>query len=97
LTELATASSRRGVRLSRSRARLPLEVHERVFAWALERLAERGLVKGERIGMVGDPIAPPEPEEILPAPRRAPAGGPSLGRFAIRLAPTLVLARPGAM
>jgi transposase len=37
--------------LSRSRTRLPLEVHERVFAWVLERLAERGLVKGERIGV----------------------------------------------
>ena len=37
--------------LSRSRARLPLEVHERVFAWVLEKLAERGLVKGERIGI----------------------------------------------
>jgi transposase len=37
--------------LSRSRARLPLEVHERVFAWVLERLAERGLIKGERIGV----------------------------------------------
>jgi transposase len=37
--------------LSRSRARLPLEVHERVFAWVLAQLAERGLVKGERIGI----------------------------------------------
>ena len=37
--------------LSRTRARLPLEVHEAVFAWVLERLAERGLVKGERIGV----------------------------------------------
>ncbi len=37
--------------LSRSRARLPLEVHKRVFNWVLERLAERGLVKGERIGI----------------------------------------------
>jgi transposase len=37
--------------LSRSRARLPLEVHERVFSWVLEQLAERGLVKGERIGV----------------------------------------------
>jgi transposase len=36
---------------SRSRGRLPLEVHERVFAWVLERLAEHGLVKGERIGV----------------------------------------------
>ena len=37
--------------LSRSRARLPLEVHEQVFAWVLARLAERGLVKGHRIGV----------------------------------------------
>jgi len=37
--------------LSRTRARLPLEVHERVFAWVLERLAERGLIMGERIGV----------------------------------------------
>jgi transposase len=39
--------------LSRTRVRLPLVVHERVFAWVLERLAERGLVKGERIGVDG--------------------------------------------
>ena len=37
--------------LSRTRARLPIEVHEQVFAWVLARLAERGLVKGERIGL----------------------------------------------
>jgi transposase len=37
--------------LSRTRARLPLEVHEQVFGWVLEQLAERGLVKGERIGV----------------------------------------------
>jgi transposase len=37
--------------LSRTRERLPLEVHEAVFAWVLERLAARGLVKGERIGV----------------------------------------------
>jgi transposase len=37
--------------LSRTRERLPLELHEQVFAWVLERLAERGLVKGERIGV----------------------------------------------
>jgi transposase len=37
--------------LSRTRARLPLEVHEQVFTWVLERLAERGLIKGERIGI----------------------------------------------
>ncbi|HEX6111732.1 MAG TPA: transposase [Geminicoccaceae bacterium] len=37
--------------LSRTRARLPLEVHEQVFAWVLERLAEHGLIKGKRIGV----------------------------------------------
>lgn len=37
--------------LSRTRARLPLEVHDAVFIWVLQRLAERGLVKGERIGV----------------------------------------------
>jgi transposase len=37
--------------LSKARARLPLEVHEAVFAWVLERLAEHGLIKGERIGV----------------------------------------------
>jgi transposase len=37
--------------LSRTRARLPREVHEAVFAWVLERLAERDLAKGERIGI----------------------------------------------
>ena len=37
--------------LSRTRSRLPLEVHEAVFAWVLERLAEHGLVKVDRIGV----------------------------------------------
>jgi transposase len=37
--------------LSKTRSRLPLEVHEAVFAWMLARLAERGLIKGERIGV----------------------------------------------
>ena len=37
--------------LSRTRARLPLEAHDAVFTWALQRLAERGLVKGQRIGV----------------------------------------------
>lgn len=37
--------------LSRTRARLPLEVHDAVFTRVLGRLAERGLVKGERIGV----------------------------------------------
>ena len=37
--------------LSRTRSRLPLEVHDQVFGWVLERLAEHGLIKGERIGV----------------------------------------------
>lgn len=37
--------------LSRTRSRLPLEAHDTVFTWVLRRLAERGLVKGERIGV----------------------------------------------
>src|SRR4028118_427694 len=37
--------------LSKTRSRLPLEVHEAVFAWVPERPAEHGLIKGERIGV----------------------------------------------
>src|SRR5687768_1479135 len=37
--------------LSRTRSRLPLEVHEAVFAWVLQLLAEHGLVQGDRIGV----------------------------------------------
>jgi len=37
--------------LSKTRSRLPVEVHEAVFAWVLRRLAEHGLVKGDRIGV----------------------------------------------
>ena len=37
--------------LSRTRSRLPLEVHEAVFTWVLRRLAEHGLIKGGRIGV----------------------------------------------
>jgi transposase len=37
--------------LSRTRSRLPLEVHEAVFTWVLQRLAEHGLIKGGRIGV----------------------------------------------
>jgi transposase len=37
--------------LSKTRGRLPLEVHEAVFAWVLGRLAEHGLIKGDRIGV----------------------------------------------
>jgi transposase len=37
--------------LSRTRSRLSLEVHEQVFGWVLKRLAEHGLINGERIGV----------------------------------------------
>src|SRR5881397_789563 len=37
--------------LSKTRSRLPVEVHEAVFAWVLQRLAEHGLIKGGRIGV----------------------------------------------
>jgi hypothetical protein len=37
--------------LSRTRSRLPLELHDRVFSWVLHRLAEHGLIRGERIGV----------------------------------------------
>src|SRR4051795_412600 len=37
--------------LSRTRSRLPLEGHEAVFAWVLQRLAEHGLIRGDRIGV----------------------------------------------
>src|SRR4051812_2159371 len=36
---------------SRTRARLPLAVPDAVFTWVLQRLAERGLIRGERIGV----------------------------------------------
>lgn len=47
--------------LSRTRARLPPEVHERVFAWVLQRLAARGLVKDERIGVIAWNRSSPSP------------------------------------
>ena len=37
--------------LSKTRSRLPLEVHEAVFAWVLRQLAEHGLIQGDRIGV----------------------------------------------
>ena len=39
--------------LSKTRSRLPHEVHEKVFGWVLALVAEHGLVKGERIGVDG--------------------------------------------
>lgn len=37
--------------LSKTRSRMPHEVHERVFGWILNLVAERDLVRGERIGV----------------------------------------------
>ena len=37
--------------LSKTRSRLPYEVHEKVFEFVLKLVTERGLVKGERIGV----------------------------------------------
>ncbi len=37
--------------LSRTRSRLPLELHDQVFTWVLGRLAEHGLIRGERVGV----------------------------------------------
>jgi transposase len=39
--------------LSKTRGRLPHEVHEQVFGWVLALVAAGGLVKGERIGVDG--------------------------------------------
>ncbi len=39
--------------LSKTRGRLSLEAHEQVFGWALQLIAGKGLVKGERIGVDG--------------------------------------------
>jgi transposase len=43
--------------LSRTRSRLPLEVHEAVFSWVLQRLAEHGLIQGDRIGVDASTMA----------------------------------------
>src|SRR4051795_12278194 len=37
--------------LSKTRGRLPHEVHERVFGWVLKLVAEQGLVRDKRIGV----------------------------------------------
>jgi transposase len=53
------------------RARLPLEVHEQVFTRVLQQLAERGLVKGERIGIDASTM---EANAALRAIRRRDSG-----------------------
>jgi len=37
--------------LSRIRSRLSLELHQKVFSWVLEVLADAGLIQGERLGI----------------------------------------------
>jgi transposase len=37
--------------LSKPRARLPHEVHETIFGWVLKLVAEKGLIRGKRIGI----------------------------------------------
>jgi len=37
--------------MSKTRGRLPREVHETVFGWVLALIAQHGLIKGERIGV----------------------------------------------
>jgi transposase len=37
--------------LSRTRSRLPLELHDQVFTWVLQCLGDHGLIRGERIGV----------------------------------------------
>jgi len=37
--------------MSKTRGRLPHEIHETVFGWVLKLVAEQGLVKGKRIGV----------------------------------------------
>src|SRR5512136_2197712 len=39
--------------LSKTRSRLPHEVHEQVFGFVLKLVAQRGLIKGERLGIDG--------------------------------------------
>src|SRR3954463_5026171 len=70
--------------LSRTRARLPLEVHDAVFTWVLQRLAERGLIRGERIGVDESTKSRGGPKVTLPSYGRcgmyAAGGRPGAGR-----------------
>lgn len=43
--------------LSRTRMRLPLEVHGEIFDWVLGLIAEAGLIKGDRVGVDASSIA----------------------------------------
>ncbi|HVP98936.1 MAG TPA: hypothetical protein VMS87_06750, partial [Roseiarcus sp.] len=58
--------------LSRTRSRPPHEAHATAFGWVLKLVAERGLVKGERIGVDG------------PTPRCARSRGATAARATAR-------------
>src|SRR4051812_30876005 len=78
--------------LSKTRARLPLEGHEAVFAWVLRRLAEHGLIRGDRIGVDASTI---EANAALRAIVRR-AGGEGYREMLERLAKESGIATPTA-
>src|SRR3954471_4375041 len=78
--------------LSKTRSRLPLEVHEAVFAWVLRRLAEHGLIRGDRIGVDASTI---EANAALRAIVRR-AGGEGYREMLERLARESGIATPTA-
>lgn len=63
---------------TRSRSRLPHEAHEKAFGWVLKLVAERGLVKGERIGVDGSKM------EANAALRAIPGSSPGTGATVAR-------------
>jgi hypothetical protein len=63
---------------SRTRSRLPHEPHKKVFGWVLKLVAERGLLKGERIGVDGSTM------EANAALRTIPGSSPGTGAIRAR-------------
>src|SRR5215211_722217 len=55
--------------MSKTRGRLPHEVHETVFGWVLALIAERGLVRGERMAEESG-IATPTAEDLIRLDRK---------------------------
>src|SRR4051812_24997541 len=58
--------------LSKTRGRLPHEVHETVFGWVLKLVAEQGLVRGKRIGVDASTMEANAALRTLCAPGRWP-------------------------
>ena len=69
---------------SRTRSRLPHETHDEVFGWVLKRVAERGLVKGERIGVDGSTMEADAALRTIPG--SSPGSSPGTGATAARAA-----------